>query len=40
MTPLHWACKRYDKQMVEFLLNFDACENAEDIFGRTPYSIA
>lgn len=39
LTPLHWAVKRNDFDIVEFLLFFNASAKAEDIFGRTPLSV-
>ena len=40
MTPLHWACKRNDSMMVEFLLHFEPDAWIKDILERTPYDIA
>ena len=39
-TPLHWAAKRYNGNIMQILLGYHANPNALDIAGRTPLYIA
>ncbi|CAK85745.1 unnamed protein product (macronuclear) [Paramecium tetraurelia] len=39
-TPLHLACKRNLKEIVELLLRFQADESLKDLWGQTPRQLA
>lgn len=41
-TPLHWACRSHNSNVVEFLLDRDdsTCRNARSLRGWTPFDVA
>ncbi|EFZ02949.2 Ankyrin repeat-containing domain protein [Metarhizium robertsii ARSEF 23] len=41
-TPLHWACRSQNSEVVEFLLDRDGstCRNARSLRGWTPFDVA
>jgi membrane-bound lytic murein transglycosylase MltF len=39
-TPLHWATRRNNYEVMRLLLNLGANPKADDLVGRTPFDIA
>ncbi|EAX93452.1 hypothetical protein TVAG_347390 [Trichomonas vaginalis G3] len=40
MTPLHWAARMQNRDMIKLLLDFGADPNIQDFEGATPLHIA